>query len=223
MTGPRRSTEGRDQPMRTHNKHAVAALTAAAFMLLAVSTAAARRLEASNQRFLGIWTSLEFTVEGLSPILCPMTVEGSFHSRTISKVSGSLIGYLTNARIRAPCTNGTATVLTATLPWHVRYSSFSGTLPNITRVALQLVGTAFRVESGGSVCLVRTTAAAPAIGNIELSGGVGQILRADETRLIPLNEGGVCDFFSLNGSFRGSAEVFLLGSTTTRITVRLVQ
>jgi hypothetical protein len=105
--------------MRTRSKLLFAALTATVFLSFAVGSASARRFELSNQRFLAIWTSLEFTIEGLSPVLCPVTLEGSYHSRTLSKVSGQLVGYITAANVNGPlCTNGSATVLRETLPWH---------------------------------------------------------------------------------------------------------
>jgi hypothetical protein len=195
----------------------------AAVLLVAVGSASARRLQLSTHLFLAIWTSLEFVIEGSSPILCPVTLEGSFHSRTLSKVSGQLIGYITKAKVQAVCTNGNASVLSETLPWHVRYSSFIGALPSITGVALQMVGMSMSIEEALGSCLWRTTASAPFSAILQLENGVARTLRADETGLIPLNEAGICEFFNLNLRYRGTAEAFVQGSTSTRITVRLVQ
>ena len=120
--------------MGTRSKLLLAAFTATVFMSFAVGTASARRFELSNQRWLAIWTSLEFTVGSCEPVLCPVTLEGSFHSRTLSKVSGQLVGHVTAAFVRNPCTNGTATMLSKRLPWHLRYDRFIGALPNITGI-----------------------------------------------------------------------------------------
>src|SRR5580765_3632601 len=108
--------------MRTRSKLLLAALATTAFMSIAVSSANARRFEISNQRFRAVWTFLEFTANG-HVILCPVTLEGSFHSRTLSKVSGQLIGYVTNAFVPATecVTGGRARALTETLPWHMQY------------------------------------------------------------------------------------------------------
>jgi hypothetical protein len=217
--------------MRT-SKILLTALTAALVLGAAVSTASARRIEVSNQSFRAVWTSLEFTGRepfgGTLIVRCPVTLEGSLHSRTLSKVSGQLIGYVTNAQVRGeepPCEGGTATILSETLPWHIRYDSFRGTLPTITGVRVQLINASFLINiNPGIPCLFSSTTARPAFGIIEITGGVATKLRADETSQIPrfnapLNSG----FCPAEGSFKGTAELFLQGSTTTRINVRLVQ
>ena len=56
-----------------------------------------------------------------------------------SKGVGSLIGYITQAILR-PCATGTASILRETLPWHVRYAGFSGSLPNITSLTVHAIG-----------------------------------------------------------------------------------
>jgi hypothetical protein len=200
-----------------------------ACLAAAVSSATARRIEVSNQQFLQIWSQAVFEAEGFATMSCPLTLEGSFHSRTLSKVSGQLIGYVTRARVRGgatECNNtGTATVLTETLPWHLRYDSFRGTLPGITGIRVQMVGAAFKARPTGSVeCLARTEAAHPGYGIAEITAeGVARTARADETATIPAGGNLLCEIFPTNGRFRGTAEVFVLGSTTTRISVRLVQ
>jgi hypothetical protein len=214
--------------MRTRSKLLFAVLTATALMSIAVSSASARRFQISNQRFLAIWTLLSFEVEGFSTISCPVTLEGSFHSASLSKVSGQLIGYVTSAQVRggeAECNNtGTATVLSETLPWHVRYDRFIGALPNITEIRIQLIGARFRVGSG-TICLAGTTASSPGFGSVirDTVTGNANRLRADENARIPLHEGFTCEFLAPESNFRGTAEVFLQGSTSTRIVIRLVQ
>jgi hypothetical protein len=45
---------------------------------------------------------------------CQVTLEGSLHTRTIAKVQGALIGYITTARLA--CSSGSLTIL----PEHCR-------------------------------------------------------------------------------------------------------
>src|SRR4029077_8994433 len=82
------------------------------------------------------WSSLEF--RGTLTVRCPVTLEGSLHSRTIPKiVRVLLIGAVSRVLIKnESCTGGTASVLR--LPWHITYEGFRGTLPNITAVLLLL-------------------------------------------------------------------------------------
>jgi hypothetical protein len=138
----------------------VATLALGAF----VSISSAARLSSTSQTFRATWVSRDYS-GGFGTVRCPLTLEGSFHSRSIVKTAGSLIGLITRA-IHAPasgCATGTASVLAATLPWHVQYASFTGTLPNITNVNTTIVG--FSVEvcepTFGICCLLRSSAAQP--------------------------------------------------------------
>jgi hypothetical protein len=213
--------------MGSRSKLLLAALTTTAVMSFAVSTASARRFEVSEQRFRAIWTLLNFEVSGTATIQCPVTLEGSFHSKILSKVSGQLIGYITRAFVRGDSTSclntGTARVNAETLPWHVQYLRFIGSLPAITEIEIQLVGADFNVDPASIFlpnCRARTEQLHPAKGIILLTSGSANRLRANENARIPLP--GICEFAE-ESNFSGTAEVFGLGSTTTRITVRLVQ
>jgi hypothetical protein len=147
--------------------------------------ASATRLAFSSNSFrIGFPTAGEptepFTVS------CPFTLEGTFHSRTISKVNGSLVGSINVARpAEASCRNGRGMFLTRTLPWHVRYNSFTGTLPNIATATLQIVGLAVLWEYTqvpGISCLYVTTAAEPTRVILTREGGaVITSARFDET------------------------------------------
>jgi hypothetical protein len=208
--------------MRTRSKLLLGGLTAALILAAAVSTASARRIEISNQRFLALFPELTFAAEGFNPVICPVTLEGSFHSRTISKVSGQLIGYVTSAFVReSACAGGQARVLAERLPFHLRYDSFSATegLPRIRLLITQLVGGAFRIANEIAGCLYTTTAARPARGNLErdVTTGIVRTLTALPESTIPGT------FPCPTGHFEGTAEVFLQGSLTTRITATLVQ
>jgi hypothetical protein len=199
-------------------------LAAAMLLAFAVGTASARRFQVSEQRFYVIWSSLEFEGGLFIPVKCPVTLLGSFHSRTISKVSGQLIGHITHVDVReASCTNGSATALKETLPWHVQYNSFAGGLPAITSVRVALVGAKFLVEIPGVIaCLYTTTQERPAFGAITISGGDATTLAASgEISGIRLPESpNACP----TGRFQGSGNV-RAGSepSTTRIRVTLVQ
>jgi hypothetical protein len=221
--------------MRNRSKILFAALTAAIVLGAAVGTADARRVELSSQNIRAVWSSLKFTgFGGLIQITCAVTLEGSFHSKTISKVNGQLVGYITSAAATRPCAGGEAWVQNGTetlpngtrptsLPWHVRYDSFEGILPRIESVRLQLVGAGFLIKSGNNGCLFKSTAAQPAFGNVIIDAtGTVTGLEAENESEIPRNTTleGICP---ATGSFEGTASVTQQGSTTTRIRVRLVQ
>lgn len=204
--------------MRHTTKLVLAALVATILMSFAVGSASARRIETSEQGFLVRWTSLSFNAAG-NRVSCPVTLEGSFHSRTLSKVCGQLIGYVSTAQVgpASVCQAGSATVLTESLPWHILYVSFAGELPRIERIRIKLIGAAFRI-SAGIACLATTTHTNPAVGdiNVEASGGANTLTALREFS-IPTN----CPFVS--GNFEGTGEVFTLITPQRRIFVRLVQ
>lgn len=229
--------------MRNHTKLLLAALTTALVLAAGINTATARRIEISNTGIRIVWSELTFSSVSTgagTDAICPVTLEGTLHSRTISKVSGQLIGFITSAHVNErspPCTykggalavrilngnTGNGEEAPTTLPWHIRYDSFAGTLPNITRIRVQLVGAGFRLEVPffAIVCLFKTTGSFPGFGDLNIgAGGVITNLTVLPERPIPLFEGRAgCP---TQGFFRGTATVTLLGNTTS-ITVRLVQ
>jgi hypothetical protein len=225
---------------RTHTRIVLSALATALVLASAVSTAGARRLELSNQRIRVTWTGVnsltfEAGVEGLG-VICELTIEGSFHSRTLSKVSGQLIGYITSAMVKRPCIqnnmwvlNGTerlpnGTIPATTLPWHVLFVSFSGALPRITRLKLSLINFGFLISipAFGLNCLYQSSATSPMLDDVALSETTGQAttLSPDPSVPIPLRSGVGCPS---EIAFAGSGAIRLQGSTTTLIFVRLVQ
>jgi hypothetical protein len=208
--------------MRIRSKLLIAAFTAAAVMAVAVSSASARRIETTEQKFRIVWTELEFLHSTDTPVRCPVTLEGSYHSRTISKVSGQLVGYINVAAVGATCTGGSARVLAETLPWHVQYNSFAGTLPNITAVTQTLIGVRFQIRNSSNLtCLAGTTQTNPAWGEVINEAAGATKLRALTEHSIPLGGSFVCEFAG-NGEFRGTGEITTPGATT-RIRIRLVQ
>ncbi len=164
--------------MRLHARASLAGLAAALVLAVAVGTASGRRLEFSEQHYRAVWSNFVFISEGTGPtfrISCAVTMEGSFHSKTISKVSGLLIGYVTDVEVKRPCSGGgEAWALNGfevrngmrvgnTLPWHESYRSFTGTLPNISGMKTYVVAQAFQIETTAMLaCLYQATTAQPA-------------------------------------------------------------
>lgn len=212
--------------MRNTTKLVFAGLAATMLLSFTVGSASARRFEVSEQGFLARWSPLIFRT-GSTRTSCPVTLEGSFHSKTLSKVCGQLIGYVTTAQVgtgEPPCQGGTARALTETLPWHILYVSFAGRLPNITSIRIKLIGARFQINVSGNVCLAGTTSAHPAFGDINVgTRGEANTLRALPEFTIPI-EGPefICPFVS-PGVFEGTAEVFTLITPQARIIVKLVQ
>lgn len=210
--------------MRTRSKILLAALTAALVLGAAIGSASARRIETSEQKFLVRWAPLVFNGAFNINISCPVTLDGSFHSKTLSKVSGQLVGYVTEVSVGPPasCNGGSATIL-GPLPWHIRYDRFEGTLPAITGIRVQLVGAAFLVATSVGSCLYRSNASKPAFGIVRVgAGGAVSGLQADSSASIeePAAEN---EFLCPpSGRFEQTGSVTVPNSTT-RITVKLVQ
>jgi hypothetical protein len=140
------------------------ALAAAVMLACVVSSASARSLSISNQNIRVTWRSLEF--DGTVVVIrCPVTLEGSFHSRTIAKVERSLIGAITRANVaQDACANGRLIAFNGTepynggtapqtLPWHLTYESFGGTLPNISSIDILL--SRFRFGFSANSCVAQ--------------------------------------------------------------------
>src|SRR5215207_2963869 len=73
-----------------------------------VSTASATRLASSSQTLRAGFARVNFTGP-FGTTECALTLEGSLHSRTITKTIGSLIGLITRAVLGA-CVRGSATI-----------------------------------------------------------------------------------------------------------------
>jgi hypothetical protein len=181
------------------------------------STASARTLSSSSSRIYAAFESVRFrTPEAI--VECVVTLEGSLHSRTIDKIVERLIGYITSA-VLGTCVTGTATILRETLPWHVRYASFTGTLPNISRLVTHVIGSAFQIRGPGvfePACLARSTATEPAIGTYEREVRTGELTGVEISGTIRTT----C--FGIAGSFTSSRPVPTAGANGARITVTLI-
>ncbi len=222
--------------MRTSVKLCFTALTAAALLASAVATTSARNLSVSNQQFRVTWQELDFATNLLT-VTCHVTLEGSFHYRTIVKRERTLIGYITAVAVRRPCRNGEAWaangreshprlgVLANTLPWHVTYESFAGALPNITSINLLLRGARFKIHSFFNTLGLYGDATDNITGRAVRNVATGAITTLEpvagrNTARLVNCLGGSCP---ASGTFqnRSPGQVFLL-NTTTRITVTLI-
>jgi hypothetical protein len=140
--------------MHTRSKLLLAALTSALLLAALVSSASANRIAASETSFRVTFSPLSFIPSFGSTVRCPVTLAGSFHSRTITKTAGSLIGYINSATV-GTCETGRARVNAETLPWHIQYASFNGTLPNITGIVQNLIRPSFEIQ--GEIFGIRVT------------------------------------------------------------------
>lgn len=210
--------------MRNRTKLVLTALAATLLMATAVSSATANRLSISNKAFRINWTNLklfgEEAASGVS-LACPVTLEGSFHQFTITKNPRTLLGYVSRAAVTTTaCTGGRATILTETLPWHVTYEGFTGTLPTITGIRVLLRNLAFQVEILGQLCLYGGAGEnAEATINREAGGNVTTVT-PNRAVLLRFNRGSI--FCPARGGFENDGQVFLLGSNTTRIRITLI-
>jgi hypothetical protein len=159
--------------MHTRIKPLFVALTAALIFGAAVS-ASATRLASSSDTFRTAFARLEWVSNFFFTIQCQFTVEGRYHSRTISKVNESLIGYVTSAYFGS-CTGGSFAVAGESLPWHVRYRGFTGTLPRIETITQGIIGARFRMGT----CELTTSASSPGIYTLNHEfGGIITEVRA---------------------------------------------
>jgi len=217
--------------MRNRSKLILSAFTSALILAGAVGTASANNLSINEQSFRTIWTPLVLSNGpgggGEIQIECNVTLEGSFHSHTIAKVIGTLLGFITRAIVdHNSCNGGDAWALTEeetgneTLPWHVTYEGFGGTLPNITSVRL-LLTTHFSSEPGlfGITCLYSGNAS----GDVTLdarSGNASAVI-PDDTIGLPKEEGSfLCPG---EGYFHAEPEASSVsGLATETLTVTLI-
>ncbi len=179
------------------------ASTAVLVSLVLVATASAGHIRRSKAKFKDTWSSLELRW-GTGTVRCPVRVEGSFHSSTFAKVSGALIGYIYRATRTGNCTGGRATIDQESLPWHVAYGGFAGTLPNITGDIFWWIKFKVTTESTGLTCTTRTESGHPFVGRENIASGRATSFTADESALIPLSGGFLCSFAG-EGSFAGTA------------------
>jgi hypothetical protein len=220
-----RQAESKGMEMRHRSKLLLAGLTAALAFGALISTSSANRLARSHR---GWRVTIKQKFIGFATVECRVTLGGSFHSRTISKILEALIGYVTRVTVdETRCTNGSARTFTETLPWHLRYGGFEGVLPIIVSRDLRYVGAAWLVQVGGiapAKCLYKSSAASPmkAIENRNTATGVASSLRLDETAAIPFTSGTSSFACGNSGRVEGTSTALTDEETGEVIIVTLV-
>jgi hypothetical protein len=185
--------------MAAHARILVAALCAATALAVGVGTATARRLATTENHFLSHFSGITFESSAGNAI-CALSIEGSFHERTIEKIVRSLIGYISEARMKRPCSGGEGFIQSTqergageseSLPWHVLYERFIGALPNITGIEATLDNALWLAIIAGVRCVYRTSTSSPLRGilNRNTTTGKATSLRLNETSAIPKAEG----------------------------------
>jgi hypothetical protein len=197
--------------MRLRTKAVLGLMTTAAILLaVATGSASATRLFVDDVDFRIAWGGLRFTTGGTT-VACPVVLNGEFHSHTIFKRPGSLIGIISQAEVNgAQCANGIAEELPETLEWHVQYDSFTGRLPNITGIGVLIEGASFLMSFGVSVCLFFSEAEEPMKGHFVLNGGTVVSFIAEEEPAIGVFDFGAstaCDVGGWATSLEGFATV----------------
>lgn len=176
------------------------------------SATSARNFSLSSQTNTTLWRRMDFAGGLGGTIECEVLVAGSLHSRTNAKTVGLLIGYITSATVLR-CARGGATVNQGSLPWHRRYRSFTGALPNITSQSETITGAEWTLRDPfGTTCTV-AGATSSMIGTYTIGAG-GVITRADRSGAIVCASGGFSFTVSVSGSETNVAER-LSGARTT--------
>jgi hypothetical protein len=199
--------------MKIH-RYLLAATGALALLCGLVASASAGRFSTSSQTWRATFREVRFS-GGFGTTVCAITLEVSLHSRTIAKVANSLIGYVTRAAT-GNCTQGSATVLTATLPWHAKYISFTGTLPSIGSLVILIIIYSLQIREPvfGITCLFRSTEAEPVTGAWTREAG-GALTSATLSGSIGTNCGA-------SGTVEGRSTTLTVLNSASRITVTLI-
>lgn len=175
--------------MRKRYGFLVAAVTTT--LTFAVVTGCAFAGRALQARPAGVITStapLNFTAGG-RVFTSLVTLRGSIHTAQITKTRGSLIGYITDCRTTLGGSEGIANIIEArcnlTVPWHIQYESFSGTLPRIASLTLTIVRLGIGVRDLVGGALINCLYAGNQSGVAEETGTPGVItqIRLRETPL----------------------------------------
>jgi hypothetical protein len=215
--------------MLWHGRRRLIALGATVVIAVFIGLASAARLSFSSQTQRSTWSSYEFESE-FGTIRCAITMEGSLHARTFAKVREALIGYVTRVRVQRPCTGGTAWAhsgetnevlggtVSNTLPWHIVYQGFEGTLPNITGIQVEVLNSGFLLRFPIAGLCEYTTGALARLRLIWVRDGMGNVIEHDVIIIGKRSSsGGLCP--TINYGARGPMTVL---NSTTRVTVTLI-
>lgn len=232
--------------MSSTTRSVCAALAAIVALGAAVGTAQAR-----NFSIRGAERGVRFTWPAFRAVIftgitirtgyltdCPVTLEGSFHTATVAKINRWLLGYVNSASVAEASCRGVIgpeefnggqpfpvklRVLRETLPWHVQYLSFAGTLPAITSTRVQFVGAAFEVYElvSRGWCLYRSGSATPMPYTLTLGAGreVTSVRPDASPTPLPLfAAGALCE----SGGMAYSGDGALSSPSGTRISITLI-
>jgi len=193
--------------MRHRSRAPLAMLVAASALATIAATASAGTFLIAGSRFKLRYSALSF-ISGGTTVRCALTLEGSFSAGTFADARGTRIATVTSASV-ASCTGGSATVLSATLPWAFDYTSSTGAPPEIRTLTLPVVGMSLGIQPTGSLsCLMRSSSEHPVVLVAEReSKGLLTSVRTDLAAEIPLEgSGGLCRF---------GGEMLLEGTSTS--------
>lgn len=207
--------------MQKHGTTLLIVLAAALLLAASASTVPAQRLALTNDRAKIVFPELTISdAEASIGVSCRVTLEGTFASRTISKVRGTLIARIGRAAIgEETCTGGSARVLSELLPIHRKYRGFKGILPRIAFIEETAEGAGFLVSVFGQTCLYRTEEAEPMILSYEREEG--EVLTGvTASGSIRKQSGGI--LCPSRGTVAGRATI-TESNSTTRLSIRLVR
>ena len=171
-----------------------------------VATASASWLSSSESAAIVGWSRVDIAGT-FGTVECTLVLENVLHGRIFTKTAGRLIGYVEYANASS-CSRGGATVLRETLPWHLRFGSFTGTLPNISSISLQVSGIAFRIRE-------------PVFGFIFLTGPSQSLIETLNLRSGVVSSVGLSGRITtengVSGTFSGTSS-----SVLPNVTIRLI-
>lgn len=126
--------------MKRHVQLALAGLAATLLLGLAANPTYAGRLSLTARTFKIAWPRLELTDEtSTARAICPVTLQGSFHSTTLRKTVGAVLGYATRHET-GRCSVGEAELERGISGvWSIQYVGFTGTLPRISGFTVKIV------------------------------------------------------------------------------------
>lgn len=150
-----RSSNG-DDDMWNHLRTLVATVAATLALALCASGAGAESgISFAVSESSSIFRSLTFEANG-TEVICEFAIALTLHEST-AKVAGTLMGQALVAVNTGECEGGDAGLYSGRErvrgyqgPYHVQYSSFAGTLPNITQLTFLVVGPRLWIELGGT-------------------------------------------------------------------------
>jgi len=212
----------RKASMRSSLRIGLTALMAAMLLASALSTASARNLEVSNQRFRVTWSRIELGSSSFT-IRCQLTLEGSMHSRTIPKIERLLVGAITRIHMKEESCTGGVGRPEQPPPWHISYEGFTGTLPSISTVRFLSSRWVFAVIALGVTCKYGTSTQ-NITGSISLNGSgeaVNEVPLAGRNVANLLEGGGFCPATATMTSESTDGVITVLNSTE-RIRIRLI-